>query len=40
LPASAMAGLVAQRAVTLLLFIFAAAMLSEGTFNPFIYFRF
>jgi alginate O-acetyltransferase complex protein AlgI len=40
LPASSTAGLVAQRAVTLLLFIFAAAMLSEGTFNPFIYFRF
>jgi alginate O-acetyltransferase complex protein AlgI len=40
LPASSTAGLVAQRAATLLLFVFAAAMLSEGTFNPFIYFRF
>jgi alginate O-acetyltransferase complex protein AlgI len=40
LPASSTAGLVAQRAVTLLLFVYAAAMLSEGTFNPFIYFRF
>jgi alginate O-acetyltransferase complex protein AlgI len=39
-PASSTAGLVAQRAVTLLLFVYAAAMLSEGTFNPFIYFRF
>jgi alginate O-acetyltransferase complex protein AlgI len=40
LPAASPAGLVAQRAVTLVLFVFAAAMLSEGTFNPFIYFRF
>ncbi len=29
-----------QRAAVILLFIYSAAMLSEGTFNPFIYFRF
>lgn len=40
LPASSAAGLIVQRALTLVLFIYAAAMLSEGTFNPFIYFRF
>ena len=39
-PAPRPTGLALQRAATLLLFIYAAAMLSEGTFNPFIYFRF
>jgi alginate O-acetyltransferase complex protein AlgI len=40
LPAASTAGLVAQHALTLALFVYAAAMLSGGTFNPFIYFRF
>jgi alginate O-acetyltransferase complex protein AlgI len=39
-PATSGAGLAVQRAATLILFVYAAAMLSEGTFNPFIYFRF
>ena len=39
-PAASMTGLVLQRGSTLLLLIYAAAMLSEGTFNPFIYFQF
>lgn len=34
------AGLALKRLATLLLFVIAAAALSEGTFNPFIYFRF
>jgi alginate O-acetyltransferase complex protein AlgI len=39
-PAPSTASLVVQRAATLVLFVYAAAMLSQGTFNPFIYFRF
>jgi alginate O-acetyltransferase complex protein AlgI len=34
------AGLLLQRTATLVLFVYSAAMLSEGTFNPFIYFQF
>jgi hypothetical protein len=33
-------GLLLRRTATLLLFVYSAAMLSEGTFNPFIYFQF
>jgi alginate O-acetyltransferase complex protein AlgI len=33
-------GLILQRTAAILLFIYSAATLSEGTFNPFIYFRF
>ena len=29
-----------QRTATLILLVFSIALLSEGTFNPFIYFRF
>jgi alginate O-acetyltransferase complex protein AlgI len=39
-PASSAAGIILQRGTVLLLFIYSAALLSEGTFNPFIYFRF
>jgi alginate O-acetyltransferase complex protein AlgI len=39
-PALSVSGLILQRTATLLLFIYSAAILSEGTFNPFIYFRF
>ena len=39
-PDSNIAGLVLRRVATLLLFVYSAALLSEGTFNPFIYFRF
>jgi alginate O-acetyltransferase complex protein AlgI len=39
-PAASTAGLVLQRTATLILLIFSVALLSESTFNPFIYFRF
>jgi alginate O-acetyltransferase complex protein AlgI len=39
-PAASTAGLALQRAAMVMLLIFSAALLSEGTFNPFIYFRF
>jgi len=39
-PAASTMGLILQRSATLLLLIYSAAMLSEGTFNPFIYFQF
>lgn len=39
-PAVSTAGLFLQRTATLILLVFSVALLSEGTFNPFIYFRF
>jgi alginate O-acetyltransferase complex protein AlgI len=39
-PAASTAGLFLQRTATLILLVFSVALLSEGTFNPFIYFRF
>ena len=39
-PAGSTAGLFLQRTATLILLVFSIALLSEGTFNPFIYFRF
>jgi alginate O-acetyltransferase complex protein AlgI len=39
-PGDQLTSLILQRAATLLLFVYSAAMMSEGTFNPFIYLRF
>lgn len=39
-PAVSTAGLFLQRTATLILLVFSVSLLSEGTFNPFIYFRF
>jgi alginate O-acetyltransferase complex protein AlgI len=39
-PAVSTTGTFLQRTATLILLVFSVALLSEGTFNPFIYFRF
>lgn len=39
-PAVSTTGIFLQRTATLILLVFSVALLSEGTFNPFIYFRF